>query len=105
MDLSELVSILLDNAGKWAKLRIAISLAENADKVSIRLADDGPGMTPKQMVDAFAIGTRFDSTKPGSGLGLAIARDIAEVYGIDLALEANPTGGITASLDVRATPH
>ena len=105
MDLSELLSILLDNAGKWAKSRITISLDENDDTVAIRLADDGPGMTPQQMVDAFAIGTRFDSAKPGSGLGLAIARDIADVYGIDLALEASPMGGITARLEIQATPR
>jgi len=105
IDLSELLSILLDNAGKWAKLRVAISLAQDADMVAIRLADDGPGMTPQQMIDAFAIGTRFDAAKPGSGLGLAIAKDIAEVYGIDLGLEANPAGGVTARLQIQATPN
>jgi signal transduction histidine kinase len=105
VDLSELLSILLDNAGKWANARVEISLQENAGWLVISLADDGPGMTPAQMADAFAIGTRFDSAKPGSGLGLAIARDIAEVYGINLRLETNPAGGITARLDIPATPY
>ena len=105
VDLSELLSILLDNAGKWANSRIEISLVEQEGRLTIRLADDGPGMTPRQIGDAFAIGTRFDSAKPGSGLGLAIARDIAEVYGIDLGLAANPAGGITARLDIYAAPR
>jgi len=97
-DLSELLSILLDNAGKWARSRIAIHVEESEGKVAISLADDGPGMTAQQRREAFAIGTRFDPAKPGSGLGLAIAKDIAEVYAIDLALVANPSGGITAML-------
>jgi signal transduction histidine kinase len=105
VDLSELLSILLDNAGKWANSRIGISLKDHEGRLAITICDDGPGMTRAQMVDAFAIGTRFDSAKPGSGLGLAIARDIAEVYAIDLRLEANPAGGITARLGIQAAPY
>ena len=101
VDLLELLSILLDNAGKWAESRIEVKLTVGAEKVVITFADDGPGMTPTQKVDAFAIGARFDSAKPGSGLGLAIAKDIVEVYGIDLRLEANAVGGITARLDIQ----
>ncbi len=105
VDLSELLSILLDNAGKWAASTIAIRLECNDDRAAISLSDDGPGMTPKQMIDAFAIGSRFDLTKPGSGLGLAIAKDIAEVYAIDLRLETNVAGGITARLAFPDVPR
>lgn len=101
VDLSEIVSILLDNAGKWARSAITISLESGVDALIIRIADDGPGMTDDQIATAFAIGSRFDPTRPGSGLGLAIARDIADAYGIDLALAAGQAGGIVATLLVK----
>jgi hypothetical protein len=45
-------SILLDNAGKWATSNIEIGLEEHGGTVVISLADDGPGMSAQQMVDA-----------------------------------------------------
>ncbi|WP_310533080.1 sensor histidine kinase [Novosphingobium sp.] len=82
VDLMELLSILLDNAGKWATRNVRISVSHEA----IHIADDGKGMTSQQISKAFAIGTRFDESRPGSGLGLAIARDIADAYGLDLRI-------------------
>ena len=43
-------------------------------------------------------GVRADEAAPGSGLGLAIVRDIAEVYGGSISLEASPLGGLRARL-------
>lgn len=93
VDLSELLSILLDNAGKWAATRASVSLERDAaGAVSIVVADNGPGMTPDQIQRAFTIGMRFDRTKPGSGLGLAIAREISEALGAELMLTGGPDG-------------
>ena len=100
VDLSELLSILLDNAGKWARSRVEVTVREHQRRLTIAIADDGPGMTPEQIDGAFAIGTRYDAAKPGAGLGLAIARDIAQAYGIDLALGAHATGGMMARLEI-----
>ncbi len=94
VDLSELLSILLDNAGKWAASRATVSLERHADgAVSISVADDGPGMSPQQIAQAFTIGMRFDRNKPGSGLGLAIAREISEALGAELQLSGPADGG------------
>jgi signal transduction histidine kinase len=45
---------------------------------------------------------RADEAAPGSGLGLAIVRDIAEVYGGSIALDASPLGGLRATLTLPA---
>ncbi|NKI99460.1 HAMP domain-containing sensor histidine kinase [Novosphingobium sp. SG707] len=95
VDLSELVSNLLDNAGKWARRRVVLTIAEGP---RIRVEDDGPGMSEEQIARACEIGSRFDADMPGSGLGLAIARDIAEAYGLRLRLSSPPGGGLVAEL-------
>ena len=41
-------------------------------------------------------------TGPGSGLGLAITRDLCELYGGAVALEASPAGGLRVSLRLPA---
>ncbi|MBU0555306.1 MAG: HAMP domain-containing histidine kinase [Alphaproteobacteria bacterium] len=93
VDLAELVSILLDNAGKWARLAVTLSLERNEDgRLIITIFDDGPGMTDDQIAHACEIGTRFDPVMPGSGLGLAIAKDIATSMDAILHLARGRTG-------------
>lgn len=95
VDLSELISILLDNAGKWAHQTVQIEVKSSGhDGLKIEIHDDGDGMTSEQIAEAFNIGTRFDLEKPGSGLGLAIARDISEAIGAHLELQSGK--GLTA---------
>lgn len=102
VNLAELLSILLDNAGKWARDKVGVSVTRTAaDEVTIRIRDDGPGMTKEQIALASKVGTRFDHSVPGSGLGLAIARDIAEVIGARIEL-ASSQQGLTASVAIRA---
>jgi signal transduction histidine kinase len=102
VNLAELLSILLDNAGKWAREMVDVSVVESADGVvTISVADDGPGMTDEQIALATRVGTRFDHSVPGSGLGLAIAQDITEVIGATMQLSAGP-GGLTATIRLGA---
>lgn len=94
VDLTELLSILLDNAGKWARSQVVIAL----DGTALAIADDGAGMAEDELARAFEIGTRFDPSVAGSGLGLAIARDIAEAYGLGLSLRRREEGGLVAEI-------
>lgn len=96
VDLTEIVSNLLDNAGKWATTRALISWVGMGATVSIRIDDDGKGIAPDLREQAFAVGERLDDTQAGSGLGLAIARDLARYNGGDVTLEQSPAGGLRA---------
>ncbi|KPL69492.1 hypothetical protein SZ64_16110 [Erythrobacter sp. SG61-1L] len=98
VDFSELVSILIDNAGKWAASTVTVGLRETRGHVRISVEDDGPGMTASQIARAFEVGMRFDPDKPGSGLGLAIAKDICVSMGARLELKPE-VGGLIAQLD------
>ncbi|GLI92048.1 sensor histidine kinase [Methylocystis echinoides] len=103
-DLEEMIGNLLDNAGKWAKSHVALSIAPDADDGAGRSAllvtidDDGPGLAPHLRAQATERGRRLDETKPGSGLGLSIVADLAAAYGGALELDDSPAGGLRAKL-------
>ena len=78
-DFLELLGNLLDNACKWCKQRVSLTVS-CADGVLFVIEDDGPGCAPEALEELTVRGFRADETKPGSGLGLAIVRDIVEGY-------------------------
>ena len=98
VDYAEVLSILLDNAGKWARGQVAITIiCERDGRCTVTIADDGPGIPCHLIEDAFAVGARFDPDTAGSGLGLAIARDLCEAMGVSLTL-ANGEPGLVATI-------
>ncbi len=101
-DLNEIVANLLDNAFKHAARRIEISAPCNphGNLLTVLIDDDGPGLPPEARDVVFNIGERWDSQAPGSGLGLAIARDLARLYGGDVALDESPAGGLRVALQL-----
>ena len=111
-DLDEMLGNLLDNACKWARTRVALSIGRigeatrggAADHLTILVDDDGPGLAAPMRDAVLQRGVRADEAAPGSGFGLAIVREIAEVYGGTIALEASPLGGLRAQLTLPVPP-
>jgi signal transduction histidine kinase len=97
-DLTELIGNLVDNAAKWSRERIVISILDLGDAVLIVVEDDGPGIPAEHRETIFGIGKRLDEKMPGSGLGLAIARDLVTLYGGRLKIEHSKLGGAAAYL-------
>ncbi|MBO0751237.1 MAG: sensor histidine kinase [Bradyrhizobiaceae bacterium] len=101
-DLEEMVGNLVDNACKWAQMRVSIEVvAERRDGVRaarVIIDDDGPGLSPAQRDEVARRGRRLDQTKPGSGLGLSIVLELAGLYGGSLQLGNAPIGGLRAEL-------
>jgi signal transduction histidine kinase len=101
-DLEEMVGNLVDNACKWAQMRVSIEVvAERRDlgpAVRIIIDDDGPGLNPAQRDQVARRGRRLDETKPGSGLGLSIVLELAALYGGSLQLSNAPIGGLRVEL-------
>ena len=98
VDYAEVLSILLDNAGKWARREVLVSFAAGgAGGSAVTITDDGPGIPEAMIEQAFEVGTRFDADTAGSGLGLAIARDLCEAMGVELTL-TNGAPGLVATL-------
>jgi signal transduction histidine kinase len=79
-DMLELLGNLLDNAFKWAKCQIKLSITRQATSTEISIEDDGPGI-PGDVIDTLTKrGARLDERIEGHGLGLAIVLDIVELY-------------------------
>jgi signal transduction histidine kinase len=102
-DLEEIVGNLLENAGKWGRKKVSITLdrAPRSGKpamFSIEIGDDGPGLTAAQIKDGIKRGKRLDETKPGTGLGLSIVQDTVKEYGGVLTLGKSALGGLSAKL-------
>ena len=97
---------LLENAMKWAKSAVSVSVAPVAGKddhlFEISIEDDGPGIPEDKARDALKRGRRLDETKPGTGLGLAIVADLVNEYGGVLALERSGLGGLKAVVRLRS---
>ena len=93
---------LLDNACKWGRSRVTIGASAAGSAVDIIVDDDGSGLAEMMREAVLQRGVRADEAAPGSGLGLAIVRDLAEVYGGSIALDASPEGGLRAQLRLPA---
>jgi signal transduction histidine kinase len=105
-DLEEIAGNLLDNACKWSKGQIAVTMvAERTPSqqfLLIRIEDDGPGLTEEEARNALRRGVRLDEKTPGSGLGLDIVKELVDVYGGSLQLKRSVLGGLLAELRLPA---
>lgn len=102
-DLEEMIGNLTENAVKWGRSQLRIAAAVMGEGLTIRIADDGPGMADADAPRAMVRGARLDETGPaGSGLGLAIVADLAALHGGALQLERSDLGGLCAELTLPA---
>ncbi len=98
-DLEEMLGNLMENAGKWARSRILVTLSDAGhDRIRLTIDDDGPGLTAEEMLEATKRGRRLDEAKPGSGLGLSIVADTILQYRGDFLLQRAPLGGLRAEM-------
>jgi len=101
-DFVELLGNLLDNACKWCRQRVRVSVAAAdrgaRDSLTLTVEDDGPGISEENRSRIMERGVRTDETVPGHGLGLAMVHDTVDLYGGELVVDASPLGGARFSL-------
>jgi signal transduction histidine kinase len=98
-DMLELIGNLADNACKWARTTVNISLECPDEGFTLTVADDGLGCPEADLPHLTQRGLRLDETQPGHGLGLAMVHDIVEFYGGSLQFGRCPElGGFRVSL-------
>ena len=91
---------LLENAMKYARPedgisgRIDVSLNNEADRVRISVADNGPGIPDgdrKRVLERF-VRLEKSRSEPGSGLGLSLVNAVARLHGGTFRIEDNAPG-------------
>jgi len=98
---------LLDNAVKYSGDSRTVRVeAEDGDHVSIRVRDQGLGISPaeqRKIFDKFARGSSaVQAGIRGTGIGLAMVRHIVDAHGGRVTAESQPGRGSTFTIELPA---
>ena len=93
-DMLELLGNLLDNACKWTRSRVELTIEQTRDGFVLLVDDDGPGIPTAQREQVINRGVRLDESAEGHGLGLGIVSDILTAWRGAWSLEESPLGGL-----------
>ncbi len=92
---------IINNALKYADTAW-IKLNFSADKITIVIEDDGPGIPEPEMPRVFhpyyRIEERIEMHSTGTGLGLTIANEVIKAHGGSIALNNHPNGGLVVEI-------
>jgi signal transduction histidine kinase len=100
--LARVVRNLLDNAVRYARDHVELSLAERNGRVELSVADDGPGVPAAARERVFERFARLDEGRArdagGTGLGLAIVREVVVAHGGSVTVDGGPGARFLVSL-------
>ena len=96
--MAQVLGNLVDNALRFTPRggRLTVAVADHHDRVTVTVADTGPGIPPQDLphiFDRFFKVDRSRSARRGAGLGLAIAKRLTTAQGGELRAENNAQGG------------
>ena len=94
--LTQMIANIIDNALRHAPKGVRVEVAGERMPRGVRLsvADDGPGVDPRQLKLIFERFYRADAARstPGSGLGLNLVAAIADLHGLECSASDNHPG-------------
>jgi signal transduction histidine kinase len=88
----ELLGNLLDNAWKWARSSVRLTV-EQGEEWQLLVEDDGPGIDAAGLQLLVQRGMRQDENIPGHGIGLSIVKSMVEELGGALQFQASQSLG------------
>ena len=78
--------------------------SKNADRILVRVEDNGPGIPIKNYEDVFkpffSLDPSRNKLKGESGLGLSITRDIIRAHGGEIKLSKSSYGGLKSLIQL-----
>ncbi len=102
---------LVSNAVKYNRDqgRVEIAIVAGSDRVEIRVADTGIGLSEDEAAKLFGEFVRIKTEKTrnihGSGLGLSIVKKIADLYSGDVSVSSRPDEGSTFTVHLGTSVH
>jgi len=95
--LKRLLENLLNNAARYAKSKIVVSLQSREQHLYLKIDDDGPGIDEDDLPQLFNPFFRADKSRNsesgGYGLGLAIVKQVAMQHNASIEAANNSAGG------------
>ena len=95
--LEHVVRNLLENAERYAREKVEVSLSANGQNAILTVDDDGPGIPQERRADVLRRFVRIDESRErgtgGTGLGLAIVKEIVDLHDGELQILDAPSGG------------
>ena len=94
--LSQILINLMTNAGKFTSqgsITIGFEVREKENRVQFFVADTGSGIAREKQDMVFNRFEKLGGHKNGTGLGLAICRQIAVIFGGEIHVDPDYTGG------------
>lgn len=89
--LTRVIRNLTDNAARYVRERLVVTMTATPDTVTVLVADDGPGVPDADRERVFERFVRLDDARDreggGSGLGLAIVAEIIAAHGGTVGIE------------------
>lgn len=105
IELGRILSNILNNAVESAKpdetLKIEIDSTRSDKYYTIRIKDNGKGMSPEVLAKAGTKGFSFGKPQSNSGIGLFHAKNTVQAFGGDLEVESKLCIGTTIQLRLR----
>jgi two-component system, OmpR family, sensor histidine kinase PhoQ len=97
-DFYEIAGNLMDNACKWCRHRVLVTLQGGdglASGFALRLEveDDGDGILPDRVHEILQRGARADENIAGHGIGMAVVNDIVTLLGGELQVKKSKSLG------------
>ncbi len=89
---------LVDNATSFARSKVVIAVTQDASRVVLTVADDGPGIAPEDLPRVFDRFYTRRADNKGTGLGLALVKAIVEAHGGTVTVR--PGEGVGAVFEV-----
>lgn len=92
-DAMEVMGNLLENAFKYGKKWVKISMEHSHNSINIHIEDDGNGVADDMLTSILKRGARADTQTTGQGIGLAVVVDILSSYSAGLNVSQSQKNG------------
>lgn len=102
--LESALEALLDNARSFATAQVDVRVETAGDRVTVVVADDGPGIAPHDHERVFGRFVTGRNDGSGTGLGLALVRAVAEAHGGRAHAGQRAGGGAAVTLELGRRP-
>ncbi|RXY98425.1 HAMP domain-containing sensor histidine kinase [Fictibacillus sp. S7] len=104
LKMKQVIIIVLDNASKYSKSKIEVTVGEDEGDAFIRVKDSGVGIPEEDLDNIFERFYRVDKARSretgGTGLGLSIAKTIMKLHRGDIFIQSKEGKGTEVELRI-----